>query len=1022
MILSPSSAALLRSSVCATSLALAFVLSPAAFAQDGEPVAQDAPEDTGEGGEIVNEIVVSGARLRGQLDTDVPPLLELNEEDIAAEGVTSIADLITQISNQTGSARGRGGGRPVILINGIRVGSFREFSQYPPEALERVEVFPEEVAQKFGYSPDQRVINLILKDDFSSREVEVELEAPTRGGFWRNEQELGYLKIADGGRLNLNLEASDSSLLTESERDIIQTPGSVSDIATDPDQAFYRSLSNDTRNLEGTISWAKAFLDSGTSVSASLGYERADRLGLSGLNTVVLTDPDGDSVLRTFGAESPLTVDTAVDTVSGSGSISKAVNSFQLTTTFDGSLSETEQRIDQRFDTSGLRAQAAAGTLALDAVLPTRVEPGIDIANTRVISGSSQATLRGPLAYLPAGELSATFDAGLDWTQIDSADTRTLNAVELTRRRASTGANLIVPITSRREGFADALGSFTLTAQAGLEDLSDFGLLGDYNVALNWAPTDTLNFSANYIYREVAPSLAALGNPQITLFNTPVFDFSTGETVLATVTTGGNPNLLPETQRDWRFAANWELPFWENTRFTVEYIRNRSSDVTSGFPQITPEIEAAFPGRITRDDTGRLISVDRRSVTFAETQADRLQFNLQTRGSFGEDSEEQSEGRRGGRRGPPAASQQTADAGPSDARREQFMKLRERLCADDGLAFLTRLIERVDAGEEVGDEIPGFDAERFKQMLARVRDANGNIDPERLAAFRERLCSVDPSTFGNRGGEGPGGEGGPMREAFTALRERVCGDDGADQLARIVAAIENGEDLSATFPGLDPEMLKRMLDRARGEDGKISPEALEQFRTRVCSRGEGQGGQQGQRGGGPFGGGNPLQRGGFSGWRYFVSLNSTVELQNQILIAPGLAPLDQLDGDATGAYGLPRFNSRLEAGLFGGGIGFRLSGQYTGSSRLDGTGLAGSPDLFIGDLVTFDLRAFSNLGELLKREDGFLDGLRVSLRLDNIFDTRREVRDSNGVTPINYQPFLIDPVGRYVGIDVRKLF
>ena len=124
MILSPSSVALLRSSACATSLALAVVLSPAAFAQDGEPVAQEAPEDASEGGEIVNEIVVSGARLRGQLDTDVPPLLELNEEDIAAEGVTSIADLITQISNQTGSARGRGGGRPVILINGIRVGSF----------------------------------------------------------------------------------------------------------------------------------------------------------------------------------------------------------------------------------------------------------------------------------------------------------------------------------------------------------------------------------------------------------------------------------------------------------------------------------------------------------------------------------------------------------------------------------------------------------------------------------------------------------------------------------------------------------------------------------------------------------------------------------------------------------------------------------------------------------------------------------------------------------------------------------
>ena len=58
---------------------------------------------------------------------------------------------------------------------------------------------------------------------------------------------------------------------------------------------------------------------------------------------------------------------------------------------------------------------------------------------------------------------------------------------------------------------------------------------------------------------------------------------------LAEVLTGGNPNLPAETQRDWKFSANWELPFWENSRFQVDYIRNRSDNVVSAFPQITPE-------------------------------------------------------------------------------------------------------------------------------------------------------------------------------------------------------------------------------------------------------------------------------------------------------------------------------------------------------------------------------------------------------------------------------------------------
>jgi hypothetical protein len=32
------------------------------------------------------------------------------------------------------------------------------------------------------------------------------------------------------------------------------------------------------------------------------------------------------------------------------------------------------------------------------------------------------------------------------------------------------------------------------------------------------------------------------------------------------------------------------------------------------------------------------------------------------------------------------------------------------------------------------------------------------------------------------------------------------------------------------------------------------------------------------------------------------------------------------------------------------------------------------------------------------------------------------VRDQNGVTPNNYNPFVIDPLGLYLGIDLRKLF
>jgi len=388
--------------------------SPRMRPEQTAPAEQDAEVGTGGG------IIVQGQRLRGSLDVEQAPLLELNEEDIAAEGVTSIADLITQITNQSGSSRGRGGGgRPVILINGIRVGSFREFANYPPESLEKVEVFPEEVAQRFGFPPDRRVINLILKDNYRNAEVELEFEGPSRGGYYQREQELGFLQIADGARINVNLEANDNSILTENERNIIQTDGSVSDITGDPAQAAARSLVSDARSLEANVSWAKALIDSGTSLSANINYERNDARGLNGLNTVTLTDAAGNSAFRTFGGDTPLEQRFSSDVFSTSGSLTKPVNAFRLTSTFNASLSESEQLIDRRFDTSDFVADALAGTLAIDGDLPASAEAGFDTAATRTLFGSSLTTLRGPLVDLPGGEVLATFDVGYNWTNLD---------------------------------------------------------------------------------------------------------------------------------------------------------------------------------------------------------------------------------------------------------------------------------------------------------------------------------------------------------------------------------------------------------------------------------------------------------------------------------------------------------------------------------------------------------------------------------------------------------------------------
>ena len=52
----------------------------------------------------------------------------------------------------------------------------------------------------------------------------------------------------------------------------------------------------------------------------------------------------------------------------------------------------------------------------------------------------------------------------------------------------------------------------------------------------------------------------------------------------------------------------------------------------------------------------------------------------------------------------------------------------------------------------------------------------------------------------------------------------------------------------------------------------------------------------------------------------------------------------------------------------------------------------------------------------------WLAGTRVTFSVSNLLDAHQRVRDANGATPVTYQPAYLDPVGRTVRLNVRKLF
>lgn len=603
------------------------------------------------------DIVVTAPRILGAVEAPQPPVVVLDEEDIASYGAASLTDLIDELAPQTGSGRGRGSGFPVVLLNGQRVSGFREIRNIPPEAIRRLEILPEEVALRYGYPPDQRVINFILKTNFSAKTGEIEYSQPGEGGTSTVTGEASLFRIKGAGRLNLTANVTETTPLTEGERGVTQTPDSLPTVAGDPDPAFARSLVARSSQEGVNATWTTGFGQKGLAGSLTLNgaFTHAYSTSLSGLNTVVLTDPNDATQTRTFG--DPLARRTRTDTSEAGVNFAKPLGSWQLTATVNASHAVSDTLIDQRVNTAQLVSDAAAGNFSITGALPGAdiILPGTERARAINDSATSLVTVAGRPLSLPAGDVFTTLKAGFAYTGIVASDTRTtLGDSSLHRGDASLGVNIGVPIASRRNDVLAGIGDVNLNFSAGLDRLSDFGWLTDWSAGLTWGITSKLGFQASYIVNQQAPGLSDLGNPQVLTYNVPVFDFTRGESVLVTVISGGNPALMRETDRDLKLGLNWQLPFFRNSNLIVEYFRNNSDNVTAAFPVLTPEIEAAFPGRVVRDASGNIVSIDRRSVTFANEKSSRLRYGFNIGGRIGPQPQGgDGEGRFGGGGRPP---------------------------------------------------------------------------------------------------------------------------------------------------------------------------------------------------------------------------------------------------------------------------------------------------------------------------------------------------------------------------------
>jgi hypothetical protein len=900
-------------------LCLALLAAPLA-AQTVAPPVEPAggPGAAASGPDEEPTIVVTATSQRGRVVGDIAPEVQLGPQDIRAIGAGSIEELLSELAPLTSSGRGRGGDAPVVLINGKRVSGFAEIRNIPPEAIERVDIMPEEVALKYGYRADQRVVNFVLRERFRAVTGELDLGGPTGGGRTNFEAEANFLRIRNGTRLSLEAEYSRDTLLLESERNLLSATqsrpfdlvgnvtapivgdeidaalsaltGRVTSVAgvpaaaasaAPPLNAFtgpanvtniaqFRSLLPDTRKV--SVGGAYAGSIGATAATITAGLESTDseaRLGLPSATLLLPAtnpfSPFGTDVTVNRYAPGPLV--RASDNWTGriGTALTGRIASWSWALTANYAHAEAETRTDRGLDLLTSQAQLLAGDPALNPFgVDVLAAPLIqDRATSRSDTADGELVANGALLALPGGDLAATVKAGVQTRRLatDSLRLGVAEASDLSRTQGNFQASFDLPITSVRNDVLPAIGDLSANFNVAVDQLSDFGALTTVGYGLNWKPATGISLIASATHEQGAPSIQQLGDPVVVTPNVRVFDFIAGRTVDISRIDGGNPDLAPDSRRVVKLGATVKPFDARDLTLLVNFTDSRIDNPIASFPTATAELEAAFPERFRRTPAGQLLQIDNRPVNFERSERQQLRwgFNL------------------------------SEPIQPSTVERE---------------------------------------AAAARRAEAEARRAAGGATAAAPGG--------PPAAGGPRAGRPPGGFGG---------------------------------------------------------------------------------------GGGGFGGG----RGGAEG-RLQLSVFHTWHLRETIVIRDGVPVLDLLDGSAIGSRGgQPRHEIELRAGVGKSGMGARLSVNWQSGTRVltDPSGATVSPDdLFFSDLATIDLRLFADLGQRrdLVRRMPFLRGTRISLAIDNIADSRLDVRDRGGGVPIGYQRDLIDPVGRSLRLSLRKLF
>lgn len=217
----------------------------------------------------VEEVVVTGSRIRRSEFTSAAPLQVLDPSAARQIGVTNITDLMqrstvvngtqldgtlnTNAGNSNASEaspiggvgssnvdlRGLGPERTLILVNGRRMGlagvrgapAQPDMNMLPLSMLKSVEVITEGASSVYGADAVAGVVNLILRDDFEGFDFSVSSKIPTHAGGVTSQYSFITGAQGDRGRFTLAGEYYNQRRISTGQRDFSKCLSSIEEDA-----------------------------------------------------------------------------------------------------------------------------------------------------------------------------------------------------------------------------------------------------------------------------------------------------------------------------------------------------------------------------------------------------------------------------------------------------------------------------------------------------------------------------------------------------------------------------------------------------------------------------------------------------------------------------------------------------------------------------------------------------------------------------------------------------------------------